>query len=68
MVKKTIRGVVTTTHLDEGETADVEVTPLVQGLIDNGYIEVVDGDGGGKKAHSGGEQAARGSGVGGGKD
>lgn len=42
MVRKTIRGTVNTTHLDEGEEADIEVTDHVQGLVDNGYVEFVD--------------------------
>lgn len=42
MTKRTVRGVVTTTSLEEGETAEVEYTDQVKGLVDNGYAELVD--------------------------
>ena len=40
MVRKKIRGVVTTTELAQGETADVEFTDHVKGLLESGYIEL----------------------------
>lgn len=42
MVKKLVRGVVTTTTLEQGETAELDYNDEVKGLIDNGYAELAD--------------------------
>lgn len=42
MATKTIRGVVTTTELAEGDTAEVEYTDHIKGLIEGGYVELVE--------------------------
>ena len=42
MSKVTIKGRVSTTYLTAGEVATVEYTDTVQGLIDRGYVKVLD--------------------------
>lgn len=42
MSKVTIKGRVSTTYLTAGEVATVEHTDTVQGLIDRGYVRVLD--------------------------
>lgn len=42
MSKVTIKGRVSTTYLTAGEVATVEHTDTVQGLIDRGYVKVLD--------------------------
>lgn len=42
MSKVTIKGRVSTTYLTAGEEATVEYTDTIQGLIDRGYVKVLD--------------------------